>query len=68
MKTYEGSEDIAPQFLTLTLDRGGWSASRPGRFTHGETANDTHWIGVCVGPRVGLDAVEKRKISWACQE
>jgi hypothetical protein len=28
-----GSEDIAPPFLTLTVDRGEWSASRPGRFT-----------------------------------
>jgi hypothetical protein len=27
-----------------------------------ERAPSTHWIGGWVGPRVGLDAVEKRKI------
>jgi hypothetical protein len=40
-----------------------WSASRPGRFTPGERAPDTHWIGSWVGPRAGQDAVEKGKIS-----
>jgi hypothetical protein len=28
---------------------------------------DTHWIGGCVGPTVGLEAVEKRKIC-PCKE
>jgi hypothetical protein len=32
MKTYEGIEDIAPQFLTSALDRGGWTASHHGRW------------------------------------
>jgi hypothetical protein len=45
-------------FLTPVLAEG-WSASRPGRFTPGETANGTHWIGGWVDPRAGLDAVEK---------
>jgi hypothetical protein len=35
----------------------------PGRFTPG-----THWIVGWVGSRVGLDAVEYRKISCRCQE
>jgi hypothetical protein len=39
-----------------------WSASRPGRFTPGEIAPDTHWIGRWVGPRACLDAMEERKI------
>jgi hypothetical protein len=33
----------------------------PGRFLPGERAPDTHWIGDLVGPRAGLDDVEKRK-------
>jgi hypothetical protein len=44
------------------LDGGEWSASRPGPFTPGERALGTHWIGGWVGPRAGLDAVERRKI------
>jgi hypothetical protein len=40
---------------------GEWSASRPGRFTSGETAPGTHWIGDWVSPRDRLDDVEKRK-------
>jgi hypothetical protein len=38
-----------------------WSALRLGRFTPGERAHGTHWIGGWVGPRPGLDDVEKRK-------
>jgi hypothetical protein len=37
-----------------TLYRGGKSASRSGRFTHG-----IHWIRGWVDPRAGLDAVTK---------
>jgi hypothetical protein len=48
MKTYEGSGGIAPLFLTLALDGGEWSPSRPGRFIPG-----TNWIGSWVGPRAG---------------
>jgi hypothetical protein len=40
---------------------GEWSASRPGRYTPGERAPGSHWIGGWVGPRTGLDDVEKRK-------
>jgi hypothetical protein len=46
-----GSECIAPAFLTSALDGGGLSASRPGRFTPGETALATRYIGGLVGPR-----------------
>jgi hypothetical protein len=47
---------------TSALDRGEWSASRPGRFTPRESAPGAHWIGGWVGPRAVLDAVVKRKI------
>jgi hypothetical protein len=56
------SGGIASPFLTSALDGVEWSASRPGRNIPGETARVTHWIGGWVGLRVGLDAMEKRKI------
>jgi hypothetical protein len=48
-------------FLTSALAGGEWSTSRPGRFTSGERASGTHWIGDWVDSRAGLDDVEKRK-------
>jgi hypothetical protein len=47
--------------LTSVLVGGEWSALRPGRFNPGEGAPGTHWTGGWVGPRTGLDNVEKRK-------
>jgi hypothetical protein len=38
---------------------GEWSASRPCRFTPGERAPGTHFIGGWVDPRAGLDDMEK---------
>jgi hypothetical protein len=55
-----GSGGKAPLFLTLALD-GEWSASRPGHFTLGEKAPNTHRIGGRVGPKAGVDAVKKRQ-------
>jgi hypothetical protein len=46
-------------FLTLALAGGEWSAARTGRFTPGERAPGTHWIGGLVDPRAGLDDMEK---------
>jgi hypothetical protein len=34
-----------PRFLNLGISRDEWSASSPGRFTAGERAPGTHWIG-----------------------
>jgi hypothetical protein len=51
-----GSGRISPPYFTSTLDGGEWSASRPFRFTPG-----TRFIGAWVGPRVGLDAIQKGK-------
>jgi hypothetical protein len=48
-------------FFDLGTSWGEWSASRPDRFTPGERAPGTHWIGDLVDPRAGLDDVEKRK-------
>jgi hypothetical protein len=66
MKTW-GTGGIAPPFLISALDGGECSASHPGRFTPGERAPGTHWIGGWVGLRVDLDAVEKIKI-WHSRE
>jgi hypothetical protein len=46
MKAYGGVEVYIHVFLTLALDGGEWSASRPGHFTP-----STHSIGDWVDPR-----------------
>jgi hypothetical protein len=61
MKTY-WERYSSTHSLTSALDAGEWSASRPGRFTAGERAPGTHWIGGWVGPRAVLDTTVKRKI------
>jgi hypothetical protein len=47
--------------LTSALAGEEWSALRLGRFTSGERATVTHWIGGWVDPRAGLDDMEKRQ-------
>jgi hypothetical protein len=61
MKAYGGVDVQIHIFLTSAFAVGGWSASRPGRFTPGENSLSTHWIGGWVDPRAGLDNVKKRK-------
>jgi hypothetical protein len=57
-----GSGCIDPHiFLTSVLFGGEWSASRPCSFTPEDRAPVTHWIGGWLGPRAGLDDVEKSK-------
>jgi hypothetical protein len=48
-------------FLTSTLVGGQWSTSRPDRYTPGERAAGTHWIGGWADLRAGQDDLEKRK-------
>jgi hypothetical protein len=61
MYTYGGVEVTAPPFLISALHGDECSASRPGRVTP-----STHWTGGYVSLRVGLHAVEQRKISSPC--
>jgi hypothetical protein len=61
MMAYGGVDVKIHVFLTSVLVGGEWSASRPCLFTPEERAPDTHWIKGWVGPRAGLDEVEKRK-------
>jgi hypothetical protein len=54
-----GSGGIDPPFVTSTLDGGELPASRFGTFSpRGEKAPNTYWLGGCVGPRSGVDAVD----------
>jgi hypothetical protein len=55
MKAYEGVDILIHIFLTSALAGGEWSTSRPGRFTPGEIAPGTHWIGGWVGPRTAME-------------
>jgi hypothetical protein len=61
MKVYEGVDVYIHIFLTSALVAGVWSASRPGRYTLGERARGTHWIGGWVDARAGLNDAEKRQ-------
>jgi hypothetical protein len=44
------------------------SFTSTGRFTSREIAPGIHWIGGLVGPRTGLDTMEKRKIPSPCRD
>jgi hypothetical protein len=52
MNTYGGVDVV----------EGEWSASSPCRFTPGEKDPGTHWIRGWMGPRTGLDDMEKWKL------
>jgi len=43
MKEYGGVEVQLHTYLASALDRGKWSASRPGCFNSRERAPCTHW-------------------------
>ena len=58
MKAYRGAEVYLHAFLISALDMS--SASPTGCFTAGKRALGTHWIGGWVGPRAGVEILEKR--------
>jgi hypothetical protein len=60
MKAYGGVGVQIHIFLTSVLVGGEWSSPCPDRFTPGERAPSTHWMGDWVSPRSGLYDVEKR--------
>jgi hypothetical protein len=59
MKTYVGVDVLIHIFSASTLVGGKRSTSRPGRFILGKGPHGTHWIEGWVGPRAGLDDLEK---------
>jgi hypothetical protein len=59
MKAYGGVQVQIRVALTLVLVGGERSTSRLRCLTPGERAPGTHWIGGWVGPRAGLDDMEK---------
>jgi hypothetical protein len=66
MKACGGEEVYLHSFLSPELAGVSGQPQAPGHFTTVERAHSTHWIGSFVGPRPILDALEKRKISFAC--
>jgi hypothetical protein len=62
MKMYREVDVGIQIFITSMLGGDEWSASRLFRFTPWERAPGTHWKGGCMGPRAGLDIMQKRKI------
>jgi hypothetical protein len=57
-----GNGGITPPFLTTALNGGEWSASRLCRFTPGERASGTHWIGGWA-PAPGWTLWRKQKLA-----
>jgi hypothetical protein len=56
-----GSGSLAPPFLTSSLYGCEWLGLRPCRFIPGVIATGTHYMGGWMGPRTGLNTVEKIK-------
>jgi hypothetical protein len=61
MKTYGGLDAQIYVFLTSALVVGEWSASPTVALPSSKKVPDTQWIGGLVGPRAGLDDMEKRR-------
>jgi hypothetical protein len=67
MKT-RGSGGISPPCLASTLDGSESSYSRPCPFTSNERTRGYPLYRRMLGPRAGLNAVEKREMSCPCWE
>jgi hypothetical protein len=64
MKTYKGSRCIDPRFLDTRIS---WRlvVNFTARALYSrERAPGTHWIGGWVGPRTGLDDMEKKRVPY----
>jgi hypothetical protein len=59
---HRGSGGTAPPFLSSALDGDEWSTLHSSSFSPAEGSSGAHSVRGCVGPRYGLDAVEKREI------
>jgi len=67
MNTYGGVEVQLPS-LTSAVAGGELLVSQPSHSTSRNTVHSTYSTGSWVGPRTGLDTLEKLKISIACWE
>jgi hypothetical protein len=61
MKAYGGVDVQIQIFLASAIVGGEWSASCSSRFNPGEKFPSTNWIGGWLGPKAGLDDMDKRK-------
>jgi hypothetical protein len=67
-------EEVEVQLHALISAGGGseWLASRPGRFTHGEKALGTRWIGSWVRTGIKYNECDKqseyKKINMVCNK
>jgi hypothetical protein len=61
MKEYVGVDVYIHIVLDIDTSWRWVVNSRPGRFTPGERAPGTQWIGGCVDLRADLDDLEKKK-------
>jgi hypothetical protein len=58
----DSTENDALLFLASAVEGGEWSTSLHCRFNPGETDPGTYWTGRWLGPRIGMDVMEKRKL------
>jgi hypothetical protein len=64
LTTEKASRVIDQISLTSALNAAEWSTSRSCRFTNWKTTPRSHRTGTWVGPRVRLDKMEKRELSY----